>query len=164
MAITDQITAAANKYGVDPNLALSVARAESSLDPNAVSSAGAIGVMQLMPSSFPGVNIYDPQTNIDTGVSYLAQMLQRYNGNTTLALAAYNAGPGNVDRFGGVPPFAETQNYISKVLSWFQLGTAGPIDSTIGVSDISSGDSMGSVGEMVAVVGIGLVIGMLVNG
>lgn len=135
MTIQDQITASANKYGVDPNLAISVAKAESSLNPNEVSSAGAVGVMQLMPTSFPGQNIYDPNTNIDLGVGYLAQLLNRYNGNTTLALAAYNAGPGNVDKYGGVPPFAETQSYIDKVLGWANLGSASSTTSTIDGGD-----------------------------
>jgi soluble lytic murein transglycosylase-like protein len=114
---TASIVAAANKAGVNPNLALAVAQTESSMNPSAVSSAGAVGLFQLMPSSFPGVNIGDTQTNIDTGVSYLAQLLNQYNGNTSLALAAYNAGPGNVAKYGGVPPFSETQNYIASVNS-----------------------------------------------
>ena len=119
MDYTASIVSAANSYGVDPNLALAVAQTESSMNPNAVSSAGAVGLFQLMPSSFPGVNINDVQTNIDTGVSYLAQLLNQYGGDTTLALAAYNAGPGNVSKYGGVPPFSETQNYISEVLNLF---------------------------------------------
>ena len=119
MDYTASIVSAANSYGVDPNLALAVAQTESSMNPSAVSSAGAVGLFQLMPSSFPGVNINDIQTNIDTGVSYLAQLLNQYGGDTTLALAAYNAGPGNVSKYGGVPPFSETQNYISEVLNLF---------------------------------------------
>jgi soluble lytic murein transglycosylase-like protein len=112
---TASIVAAANKYGVDPNLALAVAQTESSLNPSAVSSVGAVGLFQLMPSSFPGVNIEDTHTNIDTGVGYLAHLLNQYNGNTSLALAAYNAGPGNVSKYGGIPPFTETQNYVATI-------------------------------------------------
>jgi soluble lytic murein transglycosylase-like protein len=117
MDYTASIVSAANNVGLDPNLALAVAKVESSMNPNAVSPEGAVGLFQLMPSSFPGEDINDVQTNIDLGVGYLAQLLARYNGDTTLALAAYNAGPGTVAQYGGVPPYAETQNYIASVVS-----------------------------------------------
>lgn len=166
MSIQDLVISSANKYGVDPNLALSVAKAESGLDPNAVSSKGAVGVMQLNPNSFPGANIYDPATNVDLGVQYLAQMLSRY-GDTPTALAAYNAGPGRVDQYGGIPPFAETQDYVAKVTSWFgamggSVSSSG-IDSTIS-SDTSSVDTAQGIdwNNTALVVGLGLAVGLII--
>jgi soluble lytic murein transglycosylase-like protein len=114
--IQQMITAAAQQYGVDPALALGVAQTESNFSPTAVSSAGAVGVMQLMPATAAGLGVdpNDPQQNIDGGVRLLSQLLTQYNGNVQQALWAYNAGPSSVAS-GNLP--AETANYIPTVLA-----------------------------------------------
>jgi soluble lytic murein transglycosylase-like protein len=112
------IAVAAEKYSLDPALIKAVARAESCFDPLAVSRVGAKGLMQLMPPTARelGVrSIFDTQENMMGGAKYLAQMLKRYSNDTNLALAAYNAGSGNVDQYDGIPPFAETKRYIKQV-------------------------------------------------
>ncbi|HEX5923244.1 MAG TPA: lytic transglycosylase domain-containing protein [Baekduia sp.] len=115
-----QITAAATKYGIDPALLKGLIRQESNFNAGAHSGAGAQGLTQLMPgtASSLGVDPSDPAQAIEGGAKYLKQQLDRFGGDPTKALAAYNAGPGAVAKYGGVPPYAETQNYVQKVLGF----------------------------------------------
>src|SRR5271170_1240941 len=112
------IQASALRHGVDEKLIAGVISAESNFDPKAVSRKRALGLMQLLPETavrYAVVNVFDPAQNIDAGTHYLKDLLARYSGNVRFALAAYNAGPEMVDRYGGVPPFPETQNYVRRI-------------------------------------------------
>lgn len=114
------IDQAATRYGVDPAILHGLIQQESGFDPNATSSAGAVGLTQLMPgtaSSLGVTNPSDPVQSIEGGARYLSQMMGEFGGNTADALAAYNAGAGAVQRYGGVPPYAETQGYVAKVMA-----------------------------------------------
>lgn len=115
------INACASEFGVDRSLVKAVIHAESGYNPNALSRKGAAGLMQLMPSTAQGLKVADsfnPEDNIRGGVRYLRFLLDTFKGNVTLALAAYNAGLGKVAKYGGVPPYEETRNYVSKVLNY----------------------------------------------
>lgn len=115
----DLILDAAERHGVDPLLVAAIVQAESSFDTEAVSPRGALGLMQMMPTTAEQLGVadaYDPSQNLDAGVSYLAYLLRRFDNDLVLALAGYNAGPGRVDRFGGFPPFRETRGFTNSVL------------------------------------------------
>ena len=111
-------TSAASRYGVDPSLLAAVANQESGFNPSAVSPAGAQGLMQFMPSTAQGLGVdpMDPASSVNGAARYLSTLTQQF-GSTDLALAAYNAGPGAVSKYGGIPPYPETQNYVSSVMS-----------------------------------------------
>lgn len=132
-----EINAAALKNGISPFLIAAVIKAESNFNPNARSGAGALGLMQLVPEtarSLGVTNPLDPTQNINGGSKYLAQQIKAF-GSLELGLAAYNAGPGNVRKYGGVPPFSETKSYIRKVMTYYNDKTF-PKGTGEGGSDI----------------------------
>ncbi|MFZ0278874.1 MAG: lytic transglycosylase domain-containing protein [Candidatus Sulfotelmatobacter sp.] len=131
--IDSAIEAAAARHNVDPNLVRAVVKVESNFNPNAVSRKGAMGLMQLMPSTARQLKVrnpFDPAQNVDAGVRHLKQLLESYDGDIKLTLAAYNAGAGAVARSSGVPAYAETQNYVRRITNLYY-----------GVSDFNSGAS-----------------------
>jgi soluble lytic murein transglycosylase-like protein len=131
-----EITQAATANGVDPALLAGLVKQESGFNPNAGSGAGARGLTQLMPGTASGLgvsNILDPVQNLNGGAKYLKQQLDAFGGDVTKALAAFNAGPGAVQRFGGVPPYSETQNYVRIVqanAAAYRAGTPSPSTAT----------------------------------
>ena len=123
--IDASIAMAAARHNVDPNLVRAVIKVESNFNSNAVSRKGAMGLMQLMPATARSLNVknpFDPDQNVDAGVRHLKQLLENYNGDVNLTLAAYNAGSGAVARSAGVPRFAETQNYVRRITNLYYGG------------------------------------------
>jgi len=124
--IDSAIEQAALRHNVDPNLVRAVVKVESNFNPNAVSRKGAMGLMQLMPSTAKQLHVknpFDPEQNVDAGVRHLKQLLENYGGDVKLTLAAYNAGAGAVARSSGVPHFAETQNYVRRITNLYNAGS-----------------------------------------
>jgi len=124
--IDSAIEQAAARHNVDPNLVRAVVKVESNFNPNAVSRKGAMGLMQLMPSTARQLKVknpFDPEQNVDAGVRHLKQLLDSYGGNVNLTLAAYNAGAGAVARSAGVPHYAETQNYVRRITNLYYGGS-----------------------------------------
>lgn len=124
--INQNIQVASQKYGVDANLIRSVIRQESGFDPYSLSHTGAQGLMQLMPGTADGLQVTDPwdiSQNIEGGTRYLKYQLDNFGGDMQLALAAYNAGPNSVRKYNGVPPYTETQNYVSRVMDYYSQYT-----------------------------------------
>ena len=118
--ILSMVNKVAREHGVDEKLVQALIKQESGFNPNAKSKAGAMGLMQLMPATAKALGVKDPYNatqNVEGGVKYLKSMLNKYNGNVILALAAYNAGPNAVDKYSGVPPYKETQNYVKSILA-----------------------------------------------
>ncbi|HYL92330.1 MAG TPA: lytic transglycosylase domain-containing protein [Alphaproteobacteria bacterium] len=119
------IEASADRHGVDPNLVRAIIKVESDFNPQAVSRKGAMGLMQLMPTTARSLNVnnaFDPRQNVDAGVRHLKSLLQNYNGDLELSLAAYNAGSGAVRRSGGVPPYRETRAYVNRIKNLYSGG------------------------------------------
>jgi soluble lytic murein transglycosylase-like protein len=138
LSIDSAIEQAAARHNVDPNLVRAVVKVESNFNPNAVSRKGAMGLMQLMPATARQLKVsnpFDPEQNVDAGVRHLKQLLESYNGDIKLTLAAYNAGAGAVARSAGVPRYAETQNYVRRITHLYYgespFAPAGPTKAPV---------------------------------
>lgn len=128
-SLEEIFTEASERYNVPKDLIKAIAKTESDFDPNATSGSGAQGLMQLMPATARELGVtdaYDPYQNVMGGTKYISQLLNKYDGDVKLALAAYNAGSGNVAKYGGIPPFKETQNYVVKVMNYMNGGVQVP--------------------------------------
>ncbi|MBS0346412.1 MAG: transglycosylase SLT domain-containing protein [Proteobacteria bacterium] len=131
--MVELVTTLAPRFSIEPRLALAIATTESNFDPNATSPKNAMGVMQLIPETASRFNVkdsFDPVQNIKGGLAYLRWLLAYYRGNVALAVAGYNAGEGAVDRYRGVPPYKETQNYVKRILEFFPR-TEHPFDARV---------------------------------
>lgn len=150
--LKDIFEEASEKYNVPFSLLTAVGMQESTFRADAVSKAGAQGIMQLMPKTAAGLGVtdsFDPEQNIMGGAKYLRELLDRYDGNISFALAAYNAGGNNVDKYGGIPPFKETQNYVEKVLGYMNTGVTlpdGTVTKGVPASEITGGHTANGSG------------------
>lgn len=143
-SLDDIFNNAAKKYNVDVNLLKAIAKQESNFQTDVVSGAGAQGVMQLMPATAKAMGVtdaMDPEQNIMGGAKLISQLLKQYDGDVKLALAGYNAGTGNVAKYNGIPPFTETQNYVKKVMAYYQNGVDVPDTALVSSSTSGSDES-----------------------